>query len=267
MADPAAGHWLDRLTGCGTGAQTRADIPGACETLRVKAIGIVGGTGPDSTAEYYRAFVALSRARPGTVMPRIIVDSIDGDHAAQLLQLVGAGRLEELAQEILREVHILATAGAELGMLASNTLHIAFDAVAAASPIPLVNIVDATGDAAAERGVRRPGLLATSFTVAADLYQTALRRRGIEVISPDVKDQERVHAIYVGELLEARFEPTSRDELLAIVARMREQHGIDGLILGGTELPLLLTDPSWRGLPFLDTGRLHVAAALSIAAA
>ncbi len=231
----------------------------------MKTIGIVGGTGPDSTAEYYRALVALSRERLGDGIPRILVNSLDGDRAAELFGFVGGGRHDELAAALVDEVALLATAGADLALLASNTLHVVFDEVGAGSPIPLISIVEAACMAAVEQGVHRPALLATTFTVQADLYRPVFGPRGIDVMHPGTADQHLIHDIYVRELLHAQFVPQSRDALLGVVARMQAEQRIDGVILGGTELPLLLTGARWHGIPFLDTGRLHAAAALDAA--
>ena len=220
-------------------------------------LGIVGGIAPPSTIAYYRTVVdAYERATGRSI--RVVVDSIDSEGFYALLQADDRdGIVRVLGVEIAR----LAAAGADLGLIASNSGHIGFDRVAAASPIPLVGIVDAV--AAALSGTSRVGLFATTFTVRADVYGSGLAARGIECILPADADQERIQAIYFGELVRDEFRPESRDELLGIARRLHDDQGVEAIVLGGTELPLLLTDPEHDGLAFIDSGRLHAEAAVA----
>jgi aspartate racemase len=111
-------------------------------------------------------------------------------------------------------------------------------------------------------GLTRVGLLGTRFTMQGKAYPRVFTRGGIALIVPDASDQEYVHGKYMSELVRADYRPDTRAGLLAVVERLREQHGIDGVILGGTELPLILGDVGDVGIPFLDTGRIHVEAAV-----
>ena len=106
------------------------------------------------------------------------------------------------------------------------------------------------------------GLLGTRFTMAGAAYPRVFTSRGITLVVPDAADQEYVHGKYMTELVRGEYLPETRAGLLAVVERLRVQHGIDGVILGGTELPLILRDVNDAGIPFLDTGRIHVEAAL-----
>jgi aspartate racemase len=227
----------------------------------MKALGIVGGTGPDSTAEYYRAIVEISRTRAAGSYPRILVTSLSSVEGTGVLELVSTDRRAELVAYLLAELRTLAAAGAEVGLLASNTLHVVFDELQAASPIPLVSIVEAAAEAAT--GLVRLGLFATTFTIRADLYRPVFARRGIEVVAPDEEDQQLIHRAYFEKLTAGTFLAETRAQLLAIAARMRAAHDIDGIILGGTEFPLLLPDESWDGLRFLDTARIHAEAVVA----
>src|SRR5690349_17523001 len=111
----------------------------------MQRLGIIGGIGPESTIEYYRAILASSReARPGGPAPSIIINSIDVD---KLLRLTGANQLDALTDYLIDELQVLAGAGATIGMLAANTPHLVFDQVAVRSPIPLISIVEATAEA------------------------------------------------------------------------------------------------------------------------
>lgn len=170
-------------------------------------------------------------------------------------------RREELVADLLAELRTLEASGAEIGLLASNTLHVVFDELKDASPIPLVSIVEAAAEAAT--GLVRLGLFATTFTIRADLYRPVFARRGIEVVAPTERDQELIQRAYFEELTAGTFLPETRDRLLDIADRMGADHELDGIILGGTELPLLLPEESRSGVRFLDTGRIHAEAAVT----
>jgi aspartate racemase len=125
-----------------------------------------------------------------------------------------------------------------------------------------VSIVEAAYAAASALRLTRVGLLGTRFTMQGQAYPSVFTPRGITLVVPDERDQEYVHAKYMGELVRGDYRPETRAEMLAVVGRLRERHGIDGVILGGTELPLLLGDVEGVGIPLLDTGKIHVEAAL-----
>ncbi len=157
----------------------------------MKTLGIIGGTGPESTIDYYRSLIATFRARvPDGSYPSLLINSVDNH---KLLTWVAANKLPEIAQYLLEEIRKLARAGAEFGLLAANTPHIVFDVLARESPIPLVSIVEASCEAAQLRGFRRLGLFGTRFTMQADFYPKVFGKAGIAVAIPDVGDQEYIH--------------------------------------------------------------------------
>lgn len=222
----------------------------------MRTIGIVGGIAPESTIAYYRQLVARLRERLGDgSYPPIVINSIDMTH---MLALIGDGRTAELVAYLTGEVWKLAAAGAEVGLFASNTPHIVFDEVQRESPIPLVSIVDAAAAAAEARGLKRLALLGTRFTMRGRFYPAVFAARQIALVPPYPDEQTYVHDRYMGELVLGVFTPETRAGVLALVERMRERDEIDGVILGGTELPLLLGDTTRAPLPFLDTTQLHV---------
>jgi aspartate racemase len=180
-----------------------------------------------------------------------------------MLDMIGAGNLSELAGYMAGEVSKLAAAGADVGLLASNTPHIVFDEISRQSPLPLISIVDAACEAASQLGVNKIGLFGTRFTMQGRFYPDVFARKGITVIAPEPDEQEYIHDKYMGELVNGIFLPGTKAGLLAIADHLREREGIQGLILGGTELPLILGDVQDRGIPFLDTTRIHVERVLS----
>jgi aspartate racemase len=226
----------------------------------MRTLGVIGGIAPGSTIDYYRLLIAEYQARTqdGTY-PSIVIDSID---MTRMLNLAGGNRLGELAEWLMREIERLARAGAQVGLLASNTPHLVFDEVSRASPIPLISIVEATCDAAVADGLRSVGLLGTRFTMQGRFYADVFARRGITVRAPSPDDISLVHERYMQELVRGDFRPETRQELLAVIERMRAE-GVDGILLAGTELPLFLRDSGSDGLPLLDTTRIHVKRAVA----
>jgi aspartate racemase len=224
----------------------------------VKTLGIVGGIGPDSTADYYRALVARFRERSGGRNPAIFIHSVDVD---RLLALASSDRAG-LVDFLVAGIEPLSRAGADVALMAANTPHLVFDDVQRRSPIPLISVVEATCRAAEKLRLRRLLLLGTEFTMGGGFYQQVFSAAGMQVMPPArAEDRAFVHAKYVGELLKGRFLDETRDGCLAVIARMRDEHAVDGAILGGTELPLLLRDVA-SPVPLLDTSSIHVDAAV-----
>ena len=227
----------------------------------MKTLGIVGGIGPESTIEYYRSIIAAYRARERDgSYPHVIVNSID---MKKLVDLITANELAGVVELLTNEVRTLARAGADFGLLAANTPHIVFDELRRRSPIPLISIVEATREAAASMGLKSLGLFGTRFTMRAAFYRDAFAGAGMTLVVPDEGEQDYIHEKYMGELVPGVFLPETRERLLSIADRMIEREGIEGLILGGTELPLILRDESRGGIPLLDTTRIHVNAAVA----
>lgn len=227
----------------------------------MKTLGIVGGIGPESTIEYYRSIIAAYRARvrDGSY-PHVIVNSID---MKGLVDLITAGELAAVSELLAGEVRTLERAGADFGLLAANTPHIVFDDLRRRSPIPLISIVEATREAAKALGLKRLGLFGTRFTMRARFYPEVFSESGMTLVVPEEGEQEYIHEKYMGELVPGVFLPETRERLLSIADRMIEREGIEGLILGGTELPLILRDETHGGIPLLDTTRIHVNAAVA----
>jgi len=222
----------------------------------MKTVGIIGGIGPESTVEYYRLIIASYREqKQDGSYPSILINSID---LKKMLDLIGANELAKVTEYLVDEVQRLARAGADFGLLASNTPHIVFDEIRRQSPIPLVSIVEATCEAAQALGLKRVGLFGTRFTMQGRFYPDVFSKEGITLAVPEQDEQEYIHDKYMSELVNGIILPETRERLLMIVDRLKERQGIQGLILGGTELPLILRDVLDRGIPFLDTTKIHV---------
>jgi aspartate racemase len=226
----------------------------------MKLLGIIGGIGPESTVDYYQTIVALYRARKADdSYPPLLINSVD---MSRLRRGFEAGDPGAIIDYLVPELHRLQRAGAEFGLLAANTPHIVFDDLQRQSPIPLLSIVAVTCDAARARGLKRVALFGTRFTMTAPLYPDVFSKEGIAVVIPEKGDQDYIHEKYLGELVNGVFLPETRDALLRIVDRMARESGIDAVILGGTELPLILREAEHNGIPFLNTTRIHCEAAV-----
>jgi aspartate racemase len=164
----------------------------------MKTVGIIGGIGPESTVEYYRLITAAYREqkRDGSY-PSILINSID---LKKMLDLIGANELVEVTEYLVGEVQKLARAGADFGLLASNTPHIVFDDIRRQSPIPLVSIVEAACEAAHALGLKRVGLFGTRFTMQGRFYPDVFSQKGITVAVPEPDEQAYIHDKYLSEV-------------------------------------------------------------------
>src|SRR5437899_3768408 len=227
----------------------------------MKTLGIIGGLGPESTVDYYQRIIALYRERTGDgSYPEFIINSVD---LKKGLDFMDANDLTGMADYLLQGVGKLARAGADFGLISANTPHIVFEEVASKSPIPLISIVEATCAAAKARKLKRLALLGTRVTMQGTFYSKIFSREGIELVVPDAKDQDYIHDKYLNELVPGKFLPETRAGLLAIVDCMKAKDDIDGVILAGTELPLILRDPDHKGILLLDTTKIHCQAAIA----
>jgi aspartate racemase len=220
----------------------------------VATLGIVGGLGPESTIDYYRRILNGWKRDDPSSSPSIVIDSLDVDRGLRLVEHDRAALVEYLTASLER----LGAAGADFAAMAANTPHVVFDDLVARSPIPIVSIVEACADEAQRRGLRRLGLLGTRFTMEGSFYPTVFARRSIAVVSPNGEERTWIHDRYVGQLLKGDFRDETRDGVVAVITRLRDEENIDGVILGGTELTLLLSAPVVANIPALDTTALHV---------
>jgi aspartate racemase len=222
----------------------------------MKTVGIIGGIGPESTIEYYRGIIAGYRERQNDgSYPSMIINSIS---LTVLVDLITANELDQAADHLVSELQKLAHAGVDFGVIAAGTPHIVFDEVRARSPIPLISIVEAACAAAAKLKLKRVALFGTKFTMQGTFYSDVFRRPGITLIVPNPTEQAYIHDKYMNDLVNGIILPETRARLLATLDSMKERDGVEGLILGGTELSLIIRDAEHNGMPILDTTKIHV---------
>jgi aspartate racemase len=227
---------------------------------RMKTLGIIGGIAPESTMQYYKFIIESYRStKQDGNYPPILINSIN---MKKMLDLIGEGELTKVTDYLVHEIRKLAIGGAEFALLASNTPHIVFDEIREQSPIPLISIVEAASEAVKATGMDKVGLMGTRFTMQADFYPEIFSREDITIAIPELEDQEYIHTKYMTELVNNIILDETLQGFLDIIEKMKVKDNIQGLILGGTELPLILKETT-TGFPLFNTTKIHVEAAVA----
>ncbi len=223
-----------------------------------KVIGILGGISPESTRVYYERLIKGYYERyQNYYYPRIILYSLDFQ---AFTDFENNGDTAGYIGEIMAGIEGLQRAGADFILMAANSPHAVFEQLQPLARVPLLSIVEVTAEAARQRGWRRLLLLGIKFTMQASFYQTIGRRYGLQIIVPSPTEQAEIDRIIFAQLSIGLFKAESRARLVDII----QAYPVDGVILGCTELPLLLQQVD-TVTPLLDTLDLHVNAALDYA--
>ena len=221
----------------------------------MKKIGLVGGTGPESTIMYYKELNArIDKATDGKMMPEIAIESVNFRKA---WELVSTGQQEELAAYLSEKVNQLAGSGAEIIALTAVTMHIVLEELENQTKISFVSIPRAVCDEAAKKGYKKVGLLGTIFTMEQDFMKKDLFQAGIEVVVPETADRQLVAKRIFEELEFGIVKESTLQEFNEIIKKMQKEHGIEAIVLGCTELPLLLNDENCV-LPCMDSVTIHI---------
>lgn len=229
----------------------------------MKTIGVLGGMGWESSADWYRRANELVRDRiGGYASAPVILDSLD---FAEIQVLQAADDWNEAGRILARHAQGLEAAGAELIVLCTNTMHICAPAIVAAITVPFLHIADIAADAIAQEGISTVGLLGTAFTMEKPFYRERLAERGITTLIPDDADRAETHRIIFEELVQGVISDASRETMRQLIAKLVSQ-GAQGIILGCTEIELLVSQDD-SPVPVFPTTALHVEAALDAAEA
>lgn len=221
----------------------------------MKTLGLIGGTGPESTIDYYRLLTKLYREKADGASPHIIINSIN---LKQMIEWMGAGELDRVTDELVKQFETLERAGVDFAALTANTPHIVFGDLKQRVKLPLISIVEATCERAQSLGFKSVALFGTRYTMQAPFYPSVFSRTDIKLVTPNDEEQSYIHEKYFGELLKDKFLPETRAHFLEIADAIKARESIEALILGGTEIPLLLRADEHNGIHFLDTTRIHV---------
>jgi len=228
-----------------------------------KRIGILGGMSPESTAEYYEYITRTYTERFGDYgYPEIVIYSVSFQ---PYVDWPKEDRWDLVAQGLSEAAGRLEAAGADFIVIATNTMHLVFDQVQASVNVPMLSLLDVVGEAILSRGMKTVGLLGTKFVMEKTFYQDALARKGITVLVPDAGDREYVNDVIYNELVAGRILGESRAGFITIIKKLAAC-GAEGVILGCTEIPLLVSEAD-AGIPLFDTTTIHAEAALNYALA
>ncbi len=224
----------------------------------MKKIGIIGGLSPESTVEYYSIICrGYNKIRGGVASPLISIESLDLEIISQYMKANDWDRVYEI---ILEAANNLKSIGAQLIIIATNTIHKIFTILQNALDVKMISIMDATAKKIVERGLKKVGLLGTIFTMQSDFYQNAFTKYNIEIITPSEEDQKYINSVIWKELTRNIISSTSKRGYLDVIKKLKEK-GAEGVILGCTEIPLLIKQ-SDCDIPIFDTTEIHANAAL-----
>ncbi|MCR4557955.1 MAG: amino acid racemase [Saccharofermentans sp.] len=223
--------------------------------MAIRKIGLVGGTGPESTLMYYKELNSrVDKITNGEAMPDIVIESVDFRKA---WNYVVSERYDLLADYLSEKVKKLQNSGAEVISLTAVTMHIVANAVISETGADLVSIPRTVCDEAVDRGYKRIGLLGTVFTMEKDYMKEDFRNAGISVTVPDKTDRDLIAKRILEELELGVIKDSTLNEFQAIIKKMKENDGIEAVVLGCTELPLLLNSGNCP-VPCLDSVEIHI---------
>ncbi len=226
-----------------------------------KRIGILGGMSPESTAEYYQYITRTYTERFGDYgYPEVLIYSVNfQDYVDWPMQ----DRWDLVSQGLTEAAQALERAGADFILIATNTMHRVYDEVQAGVQVPMLNLLDTVADAICEQGLTTVGLLGTLYTMQGPLYPNALAQRGIQTLTPGAEEQAYVNQVIYNELVAGVIQEEARQGFLQVIAGLIDR-GAQGIILGCTEIPMLIKDGDVP-VPLFDTTRIHAEAALRLA--
>ena len=228
---------------------------------RYKTIGILGGVSPESTITYYEHIVRTYRKRLGDhSYPEILIYSVSFQ---TIMDWQREGMWDRIAEMIVKGIICLKRGGADFGLIAANTMHFVFEKVQKTSPMPLISIIDATAERIKKANIKTVGLLGTAFTMSQGFYKEQLLDSRINVVVPRAKEQKYINRVIYKELVNGEVLPKSKEGFVKIIESLVDR-GVQGVILGCTEIPLLVKDED-SPVKLFNTTEIHAEKALSYA--
>lgn len=222
----------------------------------MKKLGMIGGTGPESTVDYYQSIISKFQEKTGSQenLPELLIYSIN---MYKIFELLESREEEELAEYLAAAVLSLERAGVDFAVISANTPHIVFDKIQQKVNIPMISIVEGTYRKAEQLELQKVGLLGTKFTMENGFFKEPFTAKGKEIFVPNETEQQYIHEKTVKELEQGIVNDETKKEFLAIAGNLIERHNIDCLILGCTEFPMILK-PEDLNIPLLNTVEIHV---------
>ncbi|MCL6267419.1 aspartate/glutamate racemase family protein [Flagellimonas myxillae] len=228
----------------------------------MKTIGLIGGMSWESSKIYYQHINEMIRGTlGGSHSAKSVLTSVDFD---EIEQHSFANQWDKIGEAMALQAQKLVAAGADMVVLCTNTIHLVSDAITEAVDVPFIHIARATGEAIQKQGLQKVALLGTKFTMEKDFYTRILEEEfGLEILVPEVSDMDVLQSIIYNELVKGVFTETSKQRCLDIIKKLEDQ-GAEGVILGCTELPILI--PSEEvDIPTFDTAKIHAQKAVDLA--
>jgi aspartate racemase len=228
----------------------------------MKTIGLIGGMSWESSKVYYQHINEMVREKlGGSHSAKSLLSSVDFD---EIERYSFSSNWDQIGNIMALHAKTLEKAGSDLVILCTNTIHLVSDAITDATNVPFLHIANATGEAIAKTGIKKVALLGTKFTMEKDFYTKILREEyGLEILVPNNEDMDILHSIIYDELVKGIFKPESKEICLGIIKKL-EAEGAEGVILGCTELPLLIADNE-VATPTFDTTKIHAQKAVDFA--
>lgn len=226
----------------------------------MKTIGLIGGITPQSTIMYYQVLNKLATESFGEKhSAKVLINSMD---FGQISQLQTEGKWDVLATIMVDAAKSLEAAGASCIVICANTMHLTINEVKEAVQIPVIHIAEATGEEILEKKLKKVALLGTKYTMEKTFYTDVLKSMGIETIIPDKEDRAIIHTVIYNELAKGVLNKNSKEAYLKIIRKLEEQ-GVEGVILGCTEIPLLIKQED-VSIPVFDTTTIHATKAFNL---
>lgn len=232
------------------------------DAARMKTIGVIGGVSWQSSIVYYRLINEMVGERLGGLHSgKVLMYSIEFGDFSKQERLADAGDWGPLRKTMIDAALRLKRGGADFIVIASNTMNSTGDLIEKEVDIPVLNIADATGEAVKESGINKVALLGTKFTMENPFYRDRLEKYGLEVIVPNQAERDYVNSVIFDELCAGKLNQSSRERFVQIIDRLAREDGAQAVILGCTEIPLLISQKDVT-LPVFDTMRIHTEAAV-----
>ena len=230
----------------------------------MKKIGIIGGIGPASTLDYYTGIIDGYRKKTGSDnYPEIIIYSIN---MTEMITLIEKDRWDNVTDMLTSTLKRLSNAGADIAVIASNTPHLVFDEISRQSPIPLISIVEETCNFIKAAGYQRVLTIGTLFTMKNGLYTKPLEKCGVSPLLPTEDEQSEIYSLFFPNLENGIVIPEDKEKMLVLVNQIIHNQNADSLLLGCTELPLMIK-PGEMKIPVIDTVQIHIASIINHIAA
>lgn len=244
--------------------EAKPSAPVTTTVAEKKTIGIIGGVSWVSSLEYYRLMNQMMRDQLGDLnSAKVLMYSIDFSEFSKQERLAAQGDWRPLRKTMIDAAQRLKNGGADFIVIASNTMNSSADEIQRKVGIPVLHIADATGRKVKEKGIKTVALLGTKYTMESDFYRAILEKRyGLKVIVPDLAERDYINAVIFDELCAEKFEKRSKEQFRRIIDRLVKEGGAEGVILGCTEIPLLIRQED-VSVPVFDTTAIHVEAAVN----